>query len=57
MVCFVRKSLALLKIMSAIVENTKVFDTEELFVIGVVSRLQEKKYEEIEWVILHLLFL
>ena len=42
MVCFARKYLVQLKIMSAIVENIKVYDTEVLFVIVAELKFSKK---------------
>ncbi len=46
--CFVRKYLVQLKIMNVIAGNIRVLDTVELYVIGVVWRLQGKKSGAIE---------
>ena len=53
--CFVRGSLALLKITNVHVVNTKELDIKGLFAIDVVLRLQKRKSEETELVILILL--
>ena len=49
--CFVKKYLALQRIGNAIVVNIKELDIVVLFVIGVVLKLPENLFEEIELVI------